>query len=222
MNTNVKEILKIHVILRWLQWIFIGVFIFTLIVLAIYLCRVFCHCNSLPEYCERIFSWDFLKQLLIACVSLITLFVAGVQLKKHTDRTCIDSLIELRKQLTTHSNRNVHFALLYEDEKYTLAKTIITDKPSYKATDLKSYDEIPMVDVFNYLGTIGMGIQMVKRELIDIETFYYHIGYRVENIFEGTGKAHDAIREHINKDGSYYPNLYWIYGKIQEWKIKKK
>jgi hypothetical protein len=222
MDTNVKEILKIHVILRWLQWLFIGVAIITLIVLAIYLCRVFYNCNSLPEYCERIFSWDFLKQLLIACFSLVTLYVAGVELKKHTDRACIDSLIELRKQLTTNSNRNVHFALLYEDEKYTLAKTIIIDKPAYKAADLKPCEEIPMVDVFNYLGTIGLGTQMVKRGLIDIETFYYHIGYRVENIFEGIGKAHDAIREHINKDESYYPNLRWIYGKIQEWKIKKK
>ncbi|GHT10729.1 hypothetical protein AGMMS4956_02620 [Bacteroidia bacterium] len=217
MKRNYKEIIELHTILRILQWLFIAMLVVIIVTFAVQLCNMLC-CHNGQTFCALFYSHHFLKILCIAFFSLLTLYVAGSQLKKHTDMACIEALAELRKQLTSDRNRSVHFALLYEEEKDTLSGANIKIDP--KHYDLKHPKDIPMVDVYNYLGTIGLGTQMLRRNLIDIETFYYHIGYRVENIFEGESDMHTKIRKHINENKSYYTYLLWLYSQIQEWKIK--
>jgi hypothetical protein len=165
---------------------------------------------------------------LTALFSLVSLYVASRQLDKRSDTACINALAELRRQLTTGTNRNVHFMLSLDEDKKTLSnKDILVDedtKPEEKEKqvmlkekefELKTPDNIPMIDVYNYLGTIGLGVNMVREKLIDWETFYRHIGYRIENIFEGESDAHKTVRKHIEDNRSYYPNLRWAHEKIK-------
>jgi len=69
---------------------------------------------------------------------------------------------------------------------------------------------MPMIDYLNYLGTIELGINMAKCELIDWATFCAHFGYRIENIFdEEKNPNHIKIREYINNNKTYYKSLLW-------------
>jgi hypothetical protein len=144
--------------------------------------------------------------------------VASTQLRKYIDMACINALIELRKQLTTGTNRNIHFALSPEDEKKTIAEELDeknSRQGTLKDTGLKNLHEIPMIDVFNYLGTIELGAQMVIQKLIPIDIFYNQFGYRIENIFEENQPIHKTVQKHINDNRSYYKDLLWIYNQIK-------
>jgi hypothetical protein len=184
---------------------------------------------SLTACMNMFIQWEHLQFFLTAAFGLLTLYVASKQLSKHTDMACINSLIELRKQLTKGTNRDVHFALSLEDDKKTLeGKSMLEEseaekdkkekplnKTMLKEMGLKDINDIPMIDVYNYLGTIELGARMVKQKLMTIDVFYNQFGYRVENIFEGHSLAHDVLRKHINENKPYYKDLFWIYEKTQ-------
>ncbi|GHT17417.1 hypothetical protein AGMMS4956_20890 [Bacteroidia bacterium] len=161
-----------------------------------------------------------MKFLLIACFSLLTLYVAGSQLKKQSDMACINTLTKLRELLSSDRNRRVHFALFPPNERKTLADTNIRVKEK-EFDGLVDDKDISMVDVYNYLGTIGIGTQMIKKELIDMATFYDHIGYRVENLFEGKTDAHQIVQKHIFDNDTYYHNLLQLRDEIHKWKMKR-
>ena len=217
-----EKILKIETILSVLRWVFAILLLFVLLVIIIQINNLICNCSPI-SFCELALNWHFLKYLLIACFSLLTLYVAGGQLEKQTDIACITALSELRKQLTSERNRNVHFVLSLEneqnspkDEQKTMEDKIIDDetKNENKLMDTK---KIHSIDIFNYLGTLELGVLMVKRNLIDMDTFYSQFGYRIENIFEeGNSGIHISVREHINANRSYYENILWGYEKIRK------
>jgi hypothetical protein len=193
------------------------------ITLAILICQVYnmsVHCCVHKSWCELIFNEHFLKFLFIACFSILTLYVAGSQLKNQTNIACITALIELRKLLTSENNRNVHFILADKDEQKLLSGEEMNDDV-LKENKLLTEQKTPLLDYLNYLGTIELGIIMVKRNLIDWDTFYSQFGYRIENIFdEEVNPVHIKIRKHINDNKVYYKNLFWAKRKIQKNKSK--
>ncbi|GHT24194.1 hypothetical protein AGMMS4957_16810 [Bacteroidia bacterium] len=129
---------------------------------------------------------------------------------------CITALVELRKQLTTDEhNRNAHYALLSDgdDNTFSNEKESSEEKRDGK---IPPFDDILKIDIFNYLGTIELGALMVKRELIDIQTFYNQMGYRVENIFADKTVAQQTIKKHVQDEKKYYKNLNWIYEEIKK------
>jgi hypothetical protein len=138
-------------------------------------------------------------------------------LKKQSDTACINALVELRKLLTSNRNRKVHLALSPDDEKKTLSGAMLKSK--YLCLNEKT---VPKIDVFNYIGTIELGYQMIKQNLIDMETFYNQFGYRVENMFDENSNMHRLIKEHINENSSYYNDLIMMRDKIEAWKVKRK
>ena len=217
-----EKIFKIGNILRVLRWLFIVLSLCTLLILIVQINRIICHCLPI-SFCELIFNWHFLKYLLIACFSLLTLYVAGKQLQKQTDVATITALTELRKLLTSEQNRNVHFILSSKEEQ----KTILDNKADKvydeikKGNKLMNSEEIPKIDIFNYLGTLELGILMVKRNLINWDTFSSQFGYRIENIFdEEDSDVHIKVRKNINDNKSYYKNLLWGYEKIRKYSFK--
>lgn len=158
--------------------------------------------------CTNMFTeWVNLQFFLTALFGLVTLYVASRQLHKRSETACINSLIELRKQLTTGNNRNVHYALSPDEDKKTLNDKDVVPK----SCGLEETEKIPMIDVFNYLGTLELGVQMVKRKMIPQDTFYNQFGYRLENIFEGNSDIHKKVRNHINECKSYYKDLLWMH-----------
>ena len=207
-----EKILKITTVLSVLKWVFILLLLGTFLILIVQANRVICRCSPL-SFCELITNWLFLKYLIIACFSILTLYIAGKQLQKHTDMACINALTELRKLLTSDRNRSVHFALSSEQEKVNILDEELNEN---KENGLTTQKEIPIIDAFNYLGTIELGILMVRRGLIDMDTFYSQIGYRIENIFEENSMAHTKIREEINNSKAYYKNLLWGYNEIRK------
>ena len=206
-----EKILKIEIILRVLKWLFIALLLCTLLILIVQICNMICHCSSI-SFNELITNWHVLKYLLIVCFSLLTLYVAGKQLQKQTDIAAITALTELRKLLTSDRNRNVHFALSPEEEKVNLVGKKLNEN---EENGLTASEEIPIIDAYNYLGTIELGILMVRRGLIDTNTFYSQFGYRIENIFENEcDDIHKAIRKEIFENKAYYKNLLWGYNEI--------
>ena len=219
LNKNkMKKIFEIGNILYGLRILFTLLTCISFVVLVFQIHEMICHCSP-QSFGELISNPLVLKFLLIACFGLLTLFVAGKQLQKQTDVATITGLIELRKLLTSERNRQVHFALSDNDD-----KTSLSDKGiEIKVNNLSSANEIPMIDIYNYLGTIELGVEMVKRNLIDINTFYSQFGYRIENIFEKEeSDVHAKVREHINGSKSYYHNLLWGYNQIYKKFIKSK
>jgi hypothetical protein len=165
---------------------------------------------------ELLTNLHFLKTLIIAGFSILTLYVAYRQLKKQSDTACIDALIELRRLLISGRNRNIHFALSPDEEQ----KTIMDEQ----VNDISLYSEgttIPIIDIFDYLGTIELGYQMIKRGLIDMNTFYNQFGYRVENIFEERTKTQKLVLKLIRENEDYFQYLFEINSKIKEWKSKR-
>ncbi|MDR1335832.1 MAG: hypothetical protein LBK22_03265 [Tannerella sp.] len=134
-------------------------------------------------------------------------------MKKHSDTACINALIELRKLLTSDRNRKIHFALSPNDEKKTLSGGMVKDK--HLCSNGKN---IPLIDIFNYIGTIELGYQMIKQNLIDMETFYNQFGYRIENMFDENGNMHSLIKKHIDENASYYNDLIMMRNEIDTWK----
>ena len=214
-----KKIFEIGNILHGLKILFILLTCITLVALVFQIHEIVCHCSP-QSLGELIINPQFLKFLLIACFSLLTLFVAGKQLQKQTDIACITALTELRKQLTSERNRNIHFALLHEDEQKTILDNKVDDE-TRKENELMQTDKILTIDVLNYLGTLELGVLMVRRNLIDIKTFYSQFGYRIENIFERENSdIHTSVRNHINGGKSYYKDILWGYEKIRKKFIK--
>jgi hypothetical protein len=199
--------------LTLLRYIIVVLFLFDT-GLILYKTFLIIHKGTGLAACTNMFiKWENLQFFLKALFGVVTLYVASRQLHKRSETAhkqsemaCINSLIELRKQLTTGENRNVHFALSPAEDKKTLNdKDVILG-----SCNLKKEEEIPMIDVFNYLGTLELGIQMVKRKLIPGDTFKNQFGYRLENIFEENSEIHKKVREHINECMSYYEDLFWM------------
>jgi len=215
-----EKILKMATILSALKWLFTVLLLFTLFVLITQIHNVICNCLPI-SFCELVLSWHFLKYLLVACFSLLTLYIAGKQLQKQADIACITALTELRKQLTSERNRNIHFALLPKDEQKAMLDEQEANEEVKKENKLMQTEKILTIDVLNYLGTLELGVLMVRRNLIDMKTFYSQFGYRIENIFEREdSKIHANIREHINSGKSYYKDILWGYEKIRKKFIK--
>ncbi|KAA6321099.1 hypothetical protein EZS27_029213 [termite gut metagenome] len=206
-----KKLFEMNKILCVLSYLFLVLTIIALIVFVFQLHDMFCYYEGSTFY-DLFYNWHFLKFLLIACFSILTLYVAGSQLQKQTDMNCINALVELRKQLTSGCNRDVHFRLLPEQEQRNLPEQeSATDNKEYNITP---FEKIPMIDIFNYLGTIELGALMVEKELIDMKTFENQMGYRVENIFNGTTDAQIKVRQHIQNERAYYDSLLWIKRKM--------
>jgi len=215
-----KKIFEIGNILHGLKILFILLTCITLVALVFQIHEIVCHCSP-QSLGELIINPQFLKFLLIACFSLLTLFVAGKQLQKQTDVATITGLIELRKLLTSEQNRQVHFALSEDEDKTALSNKEKKIEANKDVNNLLPASEIPMIDVYNYLGTIELGVEMVKRNLIDINTFYSQFGYRIENIFDvENSNIHSRVREHINGSKAYYRKLLQGYDEFikNKWK----
>jgi hypothetical protein len=165
------------------------------------------------DWMDMFIKWENLTFFLKAVFGLVTLYVASKQLRKQSDMGCIQALVELRKQLTTGHNRMVHFALSPKEDKETLNGDI-------DMCNLKKQRDIPMIDVFNYLGTIGLGIQMVRQDLISRDIFYSHFSYRIENIFTGDSEIHKKVQKHIDDCEQYYKNLLWMKEQIRKRKFE--
>ena len=211
-----EKILKMKNILCVLKWLFVVLLLATLFALIIQVRNIICNCSPF-SFCELLFNWCFLKYLLVACFSLLTLYVAGKQLQKQSDTACITALTELREQLTSKRNRNIHFALLPEDEQKTILERQRVDEKLREENGLIQEKKILKIDILNYLGTLELGVLMVRKNLIDTKTFYSQFGYRIENIFEEENSdIHIEVRKHINGAKSYYKNLLWGYKKIRK------
>ena len=211
-----KRIFKIRNILCGLKILFIIFVCITFVVLVFQVHEIICYCSP-QSFGELIANPHVLKFLLIACFSLLTLFVAGKQLQKQTDVATITALTELRKQLTSERNRNIHFVLLPKDEQKTMSEKQKVDEKIKEENELMQAEKILTIDVLNYLGTLELGVLMVRKNLIDMKTFYSQFGYRIENIFEEEdSKIHSMVREHINGSKAYYRNLLWGHEKIRK------
>jgi len=211
-----KRIFKISNILCGLKILFIIFICITFVVLVFQVHEIICYCSP-QSFGELIANPHVLKFLLIACFSLLTLFVAGKQLQKQTDVATITALTELRKQLTSERNRNIHFVLLPEDEQETILKEQDVNERMKEENELMQAEKILTIDVLNYLGTLELGVLMVRKNLIDMKTFYSQFGYRIENIFEEENSdIHANVRKHINSEKSYYKNILWGYEKIRK------
>ena len=70
-------------------------------------------------------------------------------------------------------------------------------------------EKIRKIDVFNYLGTLELGILMVEMGLIEKETFYSQFGYRIENVFDTDNNdiININIRQHIYENKPYFKTL---------------
>jgi hypothetical protein len=286
-----RKLLEIKKNLRYLEIALLILVIITLLVFIHQLHRMFCGYTHYPQnsFYELVSNPHFLKFLFYACFGLLTLYVAGKELKKHTDMACIEALTELRRLLTTDTNRKVHliFAqkeeqemllweeikkeeeemkmkvkmevkveevikeveeemkeeeVIKEEEKEVEEEEEMKVQMELKVEEVKPIDDkilekegltrdkegyiisknMPMIDYLNYLGTIGLGIDMVRRELIEWETFRAHFGYRIENIFdEEKNPNHIKIREHINNNKSYYKQgILWAKREIENRNIK--
>ena len=90
--------------------------------------------NCIQAICDLIVDKHF-TFLIVACFSLLTLYVAANQLKKQTDIASINSLIELRKLLTTERNREVHILLSPKDEQGTLSDWVSPSEDKNKISD---------------------------------------------------------------------------------------
>ncbi|MDR1090024.1 MAG: hypothetical protein LBL79_03030 [Prevotella sp.] len=116
--------------------------------------------------------------------------------------------------MTSDQNRNIHYHLSPKDEQDYLPKSPDAEKESLETKEnpnsICPSDKIPMIDVFNYPGTIELGYQMVKRELIDDEIFISQIGYRVENIFNENSLVQKQVSKHIRDNERYYKDLFKI------------
>ena len=204
---------KTKYILIVLGWLLSILLVITVCLLIFQLMSLFCDTKKL---CSLIANPNVLKYLLIACFSLLTLYVACEQLHKHTCISRIKALIELRRLLTSDQNRKVHILLSPKDEQGFVSEWMPSnekekptpegekDKEARKEIDIEN---IRIIDVFNYLGTIELGVVMVEQELIDKDTFYSQFGYRIENIFEEKSPIHVETRKHINDNESYYEIL---------------
>ena len=211
-----KKIFKIGNILCGLKILFIIFVCITFVVLLFQIHEMICRCSP-QSFGELIANPLVLKFLLIACFSLLTLYVAGKQLQKQSDVATITALTELRKQLTSGRNRSIHFALSPEDNQTTILDEQKVNKELREENGLMQEENILTIDVFNYLGTLELGVLMVRRKVIDIDTFYSQFGYRIENIFEEENSdIHIKVRKHINDAKSYYKNLLWGYKKIRK------
>ncbi|MCL2860765.1 MAG: hypothetical protein FWF46_09590 [Oscillospiraceae bacterium] len=214
-----KSLSEIKVILFVLKIIFIALIIITITVLIYQIHYVICCCTQ-NSFSELAINKHFLKFLFIACFSVLTLYVAGKQLKKQTDVACVAALTELRKLLTSKNNGIVHLILSNKNEQKLLFEEEVRNE-SLQERELVIDKNIRLLDALNYLGTIELGVIMVKRNLIDWDTFYSQFGYRIENIFdEENNPVHIEVRKHINDNKSYYKNLLWANEEILKKIIK--
>ena len=217
-----KKNVKLKTILLALRILFVLFICITFVVLLFQLHEIIYHCNP-QSMRELIANPHVLKFLLIACFSLLTLYIAGKQLQKQTNIAAITALTELRKLLTSERNRQVHFALSQENDKTALSSKATKIEANKDGNSFLPINEIPMTDVYNYIGTIELGVEMVKRNLIGINAFYSQFGYRIENIFEQeNSEIHSIVREHINNNKSYYRNLLWEHDRIRKKSIANK
>jgi hypothetical protein len=209
----------------FLKAVYYLIFMAFIVVAVLMSCKIFLIIHeetSLSTLFSVCTSRQNLPLFFTALFGLVSLYVAGRQLSKQSDVACINSLIDLRRQLTTGNNRRVHFLLSQEEDQEMLAGGKIVESgeaadakgAKLKKLGLKAAKNVPMIDAYNYLGTLELGVDMVKNHLVDAKTFKNHIGYRIDNIFDGKSEVHKNIREHIKTYKQYYPNLLWIRRKM--------
>jgi hypothetical protein len=198
-----EKIFKIETILTCLKVLVIGVLLAILATVLINICN-WCNCQISSE--KLMTNWKLLRMLLVAFFSLLTLYVASSQLKKHADIAAITALTELRKLLTSEQNKTVHLALLPEEEQVSISVKSLNEGEK-QDNKLVLPEAIPMTEIFNYLGTLELGVIMTEKELIDTDTFNSQFGYRIKNIFEEKGNFNERVCEHIKNNESYYQIL---------------
>lgn len=141
--------------------------------------------------CTEGWGWDLFQTLLLG----VTIVVAGSQLSKQAKAEKITALAKLRELLTSEKSMEVHRLLSPKKEQWKVLKD-------------KEIDNAYWVDVFNYLGTLELGVIMNEEKIIEEEEFCSQFGYRIENIFEESNDFHKKVQEHIYKeDGKYYKTL---------------
>lgn len=136
--------------------------------------------------------WAEYTPLIKAFGYTLTLYIASYNLSKYLDIETANALSKLRKLLNTDEKKKIHYYLLDKDDK----KLII---PEIDKKEDDACCKFSNVELFDYLGTIELGIIMRERGIISNEEFESQFGYRVENLWKN-----EAIVKHIMKHKKYY------------------
>ena len=136
--------------------------------------------------------WSEYKPIITTFGFTLTLFIANHNLSKYLDIETANALSKLRKLLNTDEKKKIHYYLLDKDDK----KLII---PEIDKKEDDACCKFSNVELFDYLGTIELGIIMRERGIISKKEFESQFGYRVENLWKN-----EAIVKHIMKHKKYY------------------
>ena len=188
-------------------WIkIVAAILITLLLLSvIYAFIIPCYYSQI-SWRDLIINWSFVEIILLT----LTLLVVYSQLKKQANSETITALAKLRELLISEQNRKVHLALLPKEAQ---GRPLSDELPEKEVLEL-----IPdWVDVFNYLGTLELGVIMMRKEVIDEDTFISQFGYRIHNVFVGTTNFHEKVTEYINSDKLSYKELLDGYAKIKDY-----
>ena len=205
MNTCCKSKFRQH-ILSIIEWSLLIIAVFCiLLILLVCVCRLFCGgwnaALSEENIKNMLVFWRDYKELYIIAFSCLTLYVALVHLKKFVDVSTIQCLSTLREKFNTPEKKSIHSYLLPPSDK----NVILPELEKMERIDrVMPSDKIRYsnVELFDYLGTIELGIIMLKKGLITLEEFKNQFGYRVENCWKC-----QPIGCHIFKNMTYYEDF---------------
>ncbi|MEZ3441131.1 hypothetical protein [uncultured Alistipes sp.] len=197
---NLKNRITTNLIIRRINFILMGVVLFSCSCLLIVFIQTLCckgwHLALNIDGVKGIQSFwlDYLPLIKLLGCSL-TIWIASYNLVKYLSVETVKALAKLREMLNSEEKKKIHTALFDPEDK----KPISSEFQSNTKADFSN------AEFFDYIGTIELGAIMVRRGVISIDEFYNQFGYRVENLW-----ANQEVRSHINKEATYYKDLNFI------------
>ena len=156
--------------------------------------------------------WETHLFLLKSFAGCATIFIAGYNLTKYVEVARIESLSALREKLNDDNKKALHLDLINRnDPDWQLVERIKSyanhqDVQLNLSTNEANYS---IADIYDYLGVIELGAQMLKSHVISIDEFYNQFGYRVKNILECS-----ILREHIGRNIESYDDLLYVVNEL--------
>lgn len=143
--------------------------------------------------------------------AILSLWVIAFNLKKYIDVQTVQLLGDLRKMLNKDNKKLIHYYLLDKDEKDPIIPELETssqtrESKEVEVTSIEDRMHHSNVELYDYLGTIELGVIMLDLGVINLDQFRNQFGYRVDNLFSNAD-----VLKHITVNKEYYKYLWKAY-----------